>query len=338
MRTHRALPLFFLALLHATPAFAADTARSPAGTTAPTTVAATDRARSLHIEGAKLYDEGKYEQAYVAFVAAWALKKHPQIAGNLADCEMKLGKYRDAADHYRFITRNVAGDVKPEDQARAEGRLKEAQQKIAVVEIATTAAGAEVSLDGTLLGKAPLPDALFLEPGQHTIEAHLDGYASAIQKIDATAGSSRTVRLEMTSSSGGPKPPVVSTGPSPVLIIVSGVLAAGGIAAGIGFTTAANGASSDADTLGAKLPGRSVCTGTPGAAFSADCTTVKNDLSRQSTMTSAALASFVAGGAFTLAAVGLGVWGLKTSPTKVGLQVAPIVGAREGGVIIGGVW
>ena len=34
--------------------------------------AANDRARALHVEGAKLYQEGKYDQVYVAFVAACA--------------------------------------------------------------------------------------------------------------------------------------------------------------------------------------------------------------------------------------------------------------------------
>src|ERR1700687_6037278 len=68
----------------------------------PTAVAAAARARALHVEGARLFELGKYDQAYVAFLAAWALKKHPQIAANLGDCEVKIGKYRDAAEHFAF--------------------------------------------------------------------------------------------------------------------------------------------------------------------------------------------------------------------------------------------
>ena len=259
------------------------------------TTAATDRARALHVEGAKLYDEGKYEQAYVAFVAAWALKKHPQIAGNLADCEMKLGKYRDAAEHYRFITRNAAGDVKPEDQRRAEGRLKEAQQKIATVEIATSVAGAEVSVDGTSLGKSPLTEALFLEPGRHTIEARLDGYAPTMQTIDAAVNSSQAVRLEMKSSS--PPPPLSSPRKLAPGLGIAGVGVAA-LATGIGFLVDAGAKGSSADTMNrAILTAKHNCVaGAPN--YDAQCETLLSTATAASTSNHVGV-GFLAGARFS---------------------------------------
>jgi hypothetical protein len=341
MRIHRTLPLLFLALFPTTPAFADDKTHPPAGTSASaTTVAATDRARSLHIEGAKLYDEGKYEQAYVAFIAAWALKKHPQIAGNLADCEVKLGKYRDAAEHYRFITRNTSGDVKPEDQRRAEGRLREAQQKIAVVEIGISAAGAEVSLDGMAQGKSPLADALFLEPGRHTIEARLDGYASTTRTIDAAVGSSQAVRLEMKSSSFPVNPPGVPTAPlaarSMAPVVVLGGIAAVGLAAGVAVFVAGNGKLSTAEGLHKGiLDAHRSCV--PGASnFDARCADVDSVSASADTFHRIGVGAMVGGGAAAIGAVVYLLWPSSTPTTGATVRVLPVATTSGGGLFATG--
>jgi len=326
--------------LFTTPALAADKPRPPAVTTASsTTTAATDRARSLHVEGAKLYDEGKYEQAYVAFVAAWALKKHPQIAGNLADCEMKLGKYRDAADHYRFITGNAAGDVKPEDQRRAEGRLKEAQQKIATVAIATSVAGAEVSLDGTSLGKSPLTEALFLEPGRHTIEARLDGYAPTTQTIDAAVGSSQAVRLEMKSS--GLPPPLPPPPSSPRKLAPGLVIAGVGVAAlatGIGFLVDAGAKGSSADTMNrAILTAKHSCVaGAPN--YDAQCETLLSTATAASTSNHVGVGFLAGAGAAAVGAALYFLWPTSepAAPSAQGLRVVPSASDTGAGLILSG--
>src|SRR5688500_13265428 len=63
MHHYQTLPVLAL-LLALSPSVSAGP--PPASSSTTTTTAATDRARSLHIDGANLYNEGKYEQAYVA--------------------------------------------------------------------------------------------------------------------------------------------------------------------------------------------------------------------------------------------------------------------------------
>ena len=337
MRIPKSLPLLFLGLLLTNPAFATDKPRPPAVTTAST--AATDRARSLHVEGAKLYDEGKYEQAYVAFVAAWALKKHPQIAGNLADCEMKLGKYRDAAEHYRFITGNVSGDVKPEDQRRAEGRLKEVQQKIATVEIAVSVAGAELSLDGALLGKSPLAESLFLDPGRHTIAARLDGYAPMTQPIDAAAGSTQAVRLEMKSSGLPPPPPSPQSSArklAPGLVIAGVGVAA--LATGIGFLVDAGAKGSSADTINrAILTAKHSCVaGAPN--YDAQCETLLSSATTATTHNHVGVGFLAGAGAAAVGAALYFLWPTSqpAAPSAQGLRVIPSASHTGAGLILSG--
>ena len=42
----------------------------------------TPPSEKLQLEGARLFDEGKFPQAYVAFLAAWGVSKLPSIAAN----------------------------------------------------------------------------------------------------------------------------------------------------------------------------------------------------------------------------------------------------------------
>jgi hypothetical protein len=139
-------------------------------------------------------------------------------------------------------------------------------------------------------------------------------------------------------SSAAPKRPIVSPGPSTALVVASGVLGTGGLAAAIGFTIAAYGKSADADALDAKLPGRSLCSGTPGPTFAKDCKTLKSTLTAQSTLSSAAMAGFVVGGAFALLAIRYGVWGSKIYATTGGIQITPVIGARDTGILVQGAW
>jgi hypothetical protein len=282
----------------------------------------TKKARQLYAEGVKAYQLARWEEARASFLAAWALAKHYTIAGNLADCEMRLGLYRDAAEHLAYYVREVAkdGSSTPDERKDGQRHYDEARAKVASVVVRVNVPAADLYVDGKSIGKSPLVSPLFLDAGPHELEARSEGYLSAKTTVDAKVGTSRDIALELKRAYVVPPVLPPSGGPSPVWIAVSGALAVGGLGAGIGFTAAANGKSSDAETIGAKLPGRSFCTGKPLAAFTSDCSTLKATLSQQSTMSNAALVSFAAGGAFALMTVGLGVWGLKAPATKVGLH------------------
>jgi hypothetical protein len=130
--------------------------------------------------------------------------------------------------------------------------------------------------------------------------------------------------------------------PRLALTIVSGVLAAGGIAAGAGLTVAANSKGSSADGLRATLPSNSSCYGSGAAAPT--CKSLNDALGAESTLSKGALAGFVLGGAFAAATVGLGLWSRPSSDQgeqrkgRAQLQVVPVIAGREGGVVVMGRW
>lgn len=157
----------------------------------PTTTAA---ARERFKEGVAFFDKKDFEKARAAFLQAYALKKHPAVLLNLAQSEVRSGHERDAAKHFTQYLRE-AGDASPTERQSAEAGL--ATAKAAVVEIhVTTDEGAEVLVDGTSEGTAPLVDPIFVDPGSHTLEAK-KGDKNATQSVGGAAGEKKEAKLTL---------------------------------------------------------------------------------------------------------------------------------------------
>lgn len=306
----------------------------PSNTASP---GASDAAGELFDKGNAFYHQSRWAEAEVQFQRAWNLKQSFDVAANLGDCELQIGQNREAAEHLAFAVRAFPVSGKPALLDRLRQRFAEARALTGALHIHVAVKGAEITVDGRAVGVAPLADEVFVDPGARVVEARLEGYDVGRANVTAAKGATQEVTVILPRKGGDPIVPPTS-GPRLPIILGGAALGLVALGAGIGFTVAANGKSTDADALVAKLPSSSSCTGTPAAAFAADCTTLKSTLSGQSTMRNAAVLSFAAGGVFALVTAGLGVWKLKTPANAGVLHVAPVVGAREGGVILGGTW
>lgn len=330
MRLHR---LAFPLCLVASTAFVMPVAAQPS-TPSTTAVAATDRARSLHVEGARLFELGKYDDAYVAFVAAWALKKHPQIAGNLADCETKIGKYRDAAEHFAFVVRDPNHQAKPEEKRLAQERLKEVQTRIGTLAVSVSASGAEVTLDGKTIGTSPLEGPIFVEPGAHVVEATLKGYTPARAPVDAAKGSAREVTLTLEvlrEPPGVPSSPKRSSTPGIVLGAVGGAAAIAGVGLLVGSSLKVSSASQVHDLI-AKA-GRSCTVGAPS--YDARCGGLATTSRDANTFRNAGAGFLIGAGVAAAAAATYLLWPQRSASDAPAssLRLAPAASTSGAGVI-----
>jgi len=152
----------------------------------------TSAARERFKEGVSYFDQKQYEKARAAFVQAYALKKHPAVLLNLAQSELRSSHERDAAQHFAEYLRDAA-EASPPERDAAQAGLTSAKTAICELTV-TTEADADVSVDGTPQGTAPLPGALYLEPGAHTLTAK-KGERVASQNVTAKAGETRELKL-----------------------------------------------------------------------------------------------------------------------------------------------
>ena len=169
----------------------------------------TDMARQRFQEGVQLFDQGKFEEARAAFLQAYALKKHPAVLLNLAQSELHSGHSVEAARHFSQFLRESPNADSAESQAAQEG-LALARTKTGRIDVKVDIEGADVFVDGEMVGRAPLPEAVDAAPGMRTVEVKMPGRATQTAEASVEVGQIATVNLVMDGSSPGAPAPVPS--------------------------------------------------------------------------------------------------------------------------------
>jgi hypothetical protein len=199
------------ALLLASPALGAQPA-APAGS-----------AVVLYEEGVKLAEKKDYQAAEAKFVAAWAIQRSYDVAANLGEVEMQLGKPADAAGYFTYALANFPLGGKSQTREWITGRLNEAKSKIFTLTLDVGVPGAEVRINGKSAGKAPIADALFVPAGACTIDVTAPDYQPWSRKIPAAAGGSEKVRVDLAKPPRSILPGAVAGGVG-VASLVAGVV------------------------------------------------------------------------------------------------------------------
>jgi hypothetical protein len=179
--------------------------------------AISDRARALYMEGIKAADAKNWAGAHAAFLEAYKQSDHYQIAANLGSMEIKLGRYRDAAEHLAVYLRKAPSD-KVKDRMRALAFFEEAKKKVGTVQVRVNVNGAEILVDDKVVSLSPPVDDLFVDPGPRFIKARMAGHKSNETTIEAAGGSTHQVSLtleKMASAAPPPPPPVKTAEPLP---------------------------------------------------------------------------------------------------------------------------
>ncbi|WP_437296034.1 hypothetical protein [Sorangium sp. So ce426] len=366
MKIHRSLAASLLAALALSPATGsaappatpqAPPAATPQATSpAPAQTDAMSRAaRDMFAKGEEAWMQGKYDQCHAWFLAAWSIRPHRQIAGNLAACELKVGRYRDAAEHLAFLMRPTP-DGKPTPLSQEHrALLDEAMAKIAVVQI-DAAPGTTVVLDGKIVGQAPLPAPLYLEPGEHTLEGQSRAGAQAQVPLTLAAGTQRNIDLHLQAPQRATTTPEPAQAPPPVTPtpaqapppdtrvrdgVVIGGLALGGaaIVAGVVFVVVSNGKSDEVNDATRAIAMNGDANACNDPAFRSRCDALADAYVAEGTTRNLAIAALVtAGAALGGAALAYTLWPVETPRAEAagGVRITPVVTAQSAGLTIGG--
>jgi hypothetical protein len=295
-----------------------------------------DAADGYFRQGNTFFKEQRWAEALRAYESAFQLKKAHDIAANMAYVEMKLGKWRDAAEHLAFAVKSWPPTGKADKREVAIERLQVVKREVCTLSIEVNAPHAEVSVDGKPVGRAPLAE-VFVEPGQRVIAAKAAGFEEASLRVGAIKGEVQKVTLTLAAEPPPPPPPtppiVVQKRPVWPALLTGGV-ALGGVALGAGLTAAANGKAADVARMQTGQTSR--CTA-PAPSEAASCASLHEATTSRARLSNAAVTSFIGGGALAIASAGLGIWaGLSSRPTRV--EAAPVVGASYVGLTLRGAW
>lgn len=171
----------------------------------------TKAARARFEEGVRYYDKGQYENARAAFLQAYALKHHPAVLLNLAQSSLKSKHYLEAHRYFgQFL--HEATSATPEQKGIANKGMADARSELGAVTIEAPD-GAEISVDGTRHGKAPLADPIIVEPGPHEFAAKSSG-ATETKGVSVTRGAAVTVTFGSGESAAVTPPPAAGGDPT----------------------------------------------------------------------------------------------------------------------------
>src|SRR5688572_1685364 len=104
----------------------------------------TEVARQRFQEGVQHYDRKDYEKARLAFLQAYLLKPHPAVLLNLAQSELRAGRYAEAAENFsKYVRENPTAD----QMSHAKAAFEEARDKVGEVSVEVNATGAIINVD-----------------------------------------------------------------------------------------------------------------------------------------------------------------------------------------------
>ncbi|WP_437744133.1 PEGA domain-containing protein [Sorangium sp. So ce1504] len=298
--------------------------------------------------------------------SAWALNPTFDVAYNLGNTKYQLKKHREAAKYLSFALRNwplvkTVAKLKP----TAEQRFAESRAQVGAVAVTVGVAGAEVLVDGKAVGRAPLEGEVFVEPGEHQVEARQVGYAPASQTVTVAKGATAAVTLALAAAksegataagttegggsavgagAGGPVagPPVEPPPPLPkrnwVPVIALGGASAVGLAVGITTTVLSmNARESSEEHTKAILGADGRCIEPPSHTIQ-QCRELRNDTKRAETFGTISVVGYAASGALAIAAAAYALWPRQPAPVGYGVRVLPQTHAGGGGVLVVGTW
>jgi PEGA domain-containing protein len=315
------------------------------------------KARDLWYRGVDAFRAGNYEEARIAFAECYQIMPKSDVLRNLSISEIQSGHYVSAARHLTQLLAAPQGELPTTVREEATNRLSQAEAQIGQLKINVDVAGAEISIDGAVIGRSPLGGDWYIEPGQHEILISKAGYPIESRQVFALAGvtipvdvSLETLRREQAADAKAAQLMGTSEGQAPVavndssdhistastvVLVTTGTLAAASLAAGIIFTVSANGHDSDGDGRSERLNTRGICQ--PTTMLGPDCELLERDREDAHTDRERAIVGFIGFGVASAITLGYALWLTlddeeSVSQTKAG--VVPTVSIGRGSASI----
>jgi len=163
----------------------------------PTPAVAGDEAERLTVKALDLRKIGDDQGALPLLERAHELSRSPRSAAQLGLCEQALGRWADAETN---LTEGLKAESDPwikKNRRALEDALVTIKSHIARVEIGGEPSGAEVSVNGNVVGRLPLAAPVRANAGQIEIEVRAPGYLPATRSLRIDGGQYQKVALRL---------------------------------------------------------------------------------------------------------------------------------------------
>ena len=164
-------------------------------------VALRREARTLFLEGNRLFWVPLFARAAEQYVAALRKWKHPAFYFNLALAELNLGQQVEAREHLSQAVEHGAEPLGTKQFQEAMKQLDELKHQLGQITITCATDGAEVTLDGTTLFTGAGHYEGWVQARPHEITAKKRDHLSEVRRVVVAAGERATLDLRLTTLS-----------------------------------------------------------------------------------------------------------------------------------------
>jgi hypothetical protein len=177
-------------------------------------------ARSLAVDGLKLAQAGKCDEAIPKLERSEKLHHSAIVLSRLGECKVSEGKLVEGTEMLRKVLREPlpANPTPAQSKAyeRAQIVLDQAKPKLAGLTVSIAVpqgADLKLTVDGVVVANTLVDSELPADPGEHVIEASAPGYLKASTRVTLGSADKKTVTLKLDVDPNAPAPTPVSPGP-----------------------------------------------------------------------------------------------------------------------------
>jgi hypothetical protein len=145
-------------------------------------------AETLIRRGIELRRAGKDAEALSLLQQAYALDGTPRALAQVGLVEQALGRWGLADQHLQRALESAADAWVRKNRAALEDALKAISHHVGHVEVTGSPAGAEVRIDGELMGRLPLPGPISVAAGGIAIEVRATGFLTIARATSVDVG------------------------------------------------------------------------------------------------------------------------------------------------------
>lgn len=167
------------------------------------------QARLQFEQGIKLFEEGDYENAAIAFNRAFELRPSYKILYNVGQVENELKHYAKALIAYSRYLEEGGDELSEERRAEVSKRIEELKVRVGYITVLFSRAGVTVLIDGERQGNTPLEEPLLVDMGTHELSLR-DGIKEIYKEtVRLAGGQSITLSLDANDRRAGSAAPSV---------------------------------------------------------------------------------------------------------------------------------
>lgn len=156
------------------------------------------RARNLFFRGLRAFQRANYPDALTHFKASWKINPKNIALYNIAMCYRALFQYRRSIAAFEQYLRRKGRRLIPYKRRIIQRFIKEMESKLGRLKLLVTPPGAEIRVDGRLVGRSPLEEHVLVDPGIRIVKITLKGWRTATLEIDVGTGKRVTMGVRLT--------------------------------------------------------------------------------------------------------------------------------------------